>query len=364
MPTRSHVLGFLWLPALALLASAGCTEIADITTATPEEATKLANIRADLEQDKALVDYQRDRKKEAENRGENPDQYDNAELLRVEQRFADRWAKIREVKFREKRDAFLALSTDVVRHCTDRANETVTQNKALADENRSILDRRAHGEKTDALKPLEDPADIVDKCLHDTKPEARIDWGIVGLFLALGLVLAGAGVGLFRSARRHIDPVALAGQSLSLSTQQGPATTVLTGEYEGFVIKVEASAPGTGQGDGFMRALVLSRVHAHTVVRFGPLAPPPGLDLPDLDAPEIQDDRIPEGYKMRLTPGTSPEPLLSGDVGFQLRAFDPIDVRVHDGIAALTTWQVAQGTEKVVEFIDLALAVAKLYPLD
>ena len=48
-------------------------------------------------------------------------------------------------------------------------------------------------------------------------------------------------------------------------------------------------------------------------------------------------------------------------MGFQIREFDPVDVRVHDGICVTTTWFLVSEPAQVVEFVDLCLAVAEEY---
>lgn len=318
--------------ALGLAAAAGCAEIDE--KASDQDANKLAVLRADLEEDSVLVEFQKRIKTEAQARGEDPDQYDNAQALKQDERFKSRWenvwAQARKTKFDAVNKSYKELASDVVKRCIAQA---------------------------EASKNPE----AVDKCVLSV-PAAKFDpiktVGIGALVLVLGV----AGVGLYRSARRRIDPVAQAGQKLGLAVQQSSDQTTATGDYKGFPLKIEASAPEVGQGDAFLRVLVLSKVEAHTVVRFGPLAPPTGLDLPDLDAPEVHDARVPEGYKLRLSSGATAEELLSGDVGFQLRAFDPVDVRVHDGLCGVTCWQVPATGDKVVEFVDLAVAVARLYP--
>ena len=82
----------------------------------------------------------------------------------------------------------------------------------------------------------------------------------------------------------------------------------------------------------------------------------------DLHAPEVHDTRVPEGYKLRLSPGVNADAMLAGDVAFQLRDFDPVDVRVHDGMCGVTVWQVPQKPDRVLEFIELAVNCAKQYP--
>ena len=323
----------LAVAAVLLLAGpslVGLTGCAEIRPATTEEANKLTELRADLEREHALVAYQKKRKDEAAAKGEDPDQYDDAAALSKEPRFAEFWRRARTQWYDENKDTAAKLSADIVNKCTVLAAQTKK-------------------------------AEEVNACIKETPEAAYNPLTAVGV-AALVLALGGAGAALYRSARRRIDPVALAGGKLGLAALQSTKTTTLTGEHKGFAVKVEASAPEIGQGDGFIRVLVLSKVDPHAVVRFGPLAPPTGLDLPDLDAPEVHDSRLPEGYKLRLSPGTDANALLSGDIGFQLRAFDPADVRVHDGMTGLTCWQVPASPDKVVEFIDLAVAVARLYP--
>ncbi|MSP91329.1 MAG: hypothetical protein EXR79_05945 [Myxococcales bacterium] len=324
---RPLAFGPAWVvAALAGALGFGCAEI---EKATPEDATKLAEVRADLEQDTALVDYQKKRKSEAAARGEDPDQYDNAELLRAEPRFAEYWRSRRQKKFEAVNEVYKSLAADVIADCMAKAK-------------------------------VGQPSDEIDKCVRQT-PKAKYDPGKAAALGALVVLLGVGAIALFRAIRRRNDNVAQAAPKLGLSVEQTEKTTA-HGEYKGYALKIEASPPEAGEGDRFVRVLVLSKVDPHTVVRFGPVAPPTGLDLPDLDAPEVHDARVPEGYKLRLSQGASAESLLSGDVGFQMRAFDPIDLRVHDGMLGLTIWQVPPSADKVVEFVDVAIAVAKLYP--
>jgi predicted transcriptional regulator len=323
---RNRILVLTSGPIFAVAGVVGCAEI---EKATPEDATKLAELRADLEQDNALVEYQKVRKKELELKGEDPDQLDNAELLRPEPRFTEFWKRSREAKFEAAKEHYKTLAADIVRNCTDMAK---------------------------AGRPAEE----VDKCVRKT-PEAKYDPGKAAALGALVVLLGVGTIGLYRTLRRRNDPVALAANKLGLAATQSPTSTTLQGEYKGYQIKVESSPPEAGEDDRYVRCLVLSKVDPHAVVRFGPVAPPTGLDLPDLDAPEVHDARLPEGYKLRLSGNASAEPLLAGDIGFQLRAFDPIDLRVHDGMLGLTIWQMPPTTEKVTEFLDVAVTVAKLY---
>ncbi len=311
----------------ALLAATGCAEI---RTAKPEDAEGLAALRADREQDNVLVEYQKVRKKEVEAKGENPDSLDNAAPLKEETRYKELWEKRKKEVYQSKLDRYKELSSDVVGQC-------LTKAKAGAS------------------------ADDIDRCVTST-PAATIDPVKAGL-LALGVVgLAVVLFAIFRSARRRIDPVAQAGQKVHLGVQQGDKETIVTGDYKGYALRIEASAPEVGEGDGFLRVLVMSKVEPHTLVRFGPLAPPTGLDLPDLNAPEVHDGRVPEGYKLRLSPGASADAMLAGDLAFQLRDYDPVDVRVHDGMCGVTCWQVPQTADRVIEFIELAVNCAKQYP--
>ena len=318
---------FLTAAAGALALTSACAEI---KTAKPEDADNLAALRADREQDSVLVEYQKVRKKEVEAKGENPDDLDNAAPLKEEARYKELWEKRRKEVFTSKVEKYKELSADVVGGCLDRA-------------------------KTGAS------ADDIDRCVTST-PAASIDPIKAAGLGALAVVLALAAFATYRTARRRIDPVAQAGQKLNLAVQQGEKETTVTGDYKGFALRIEASAPEVGEGDGFLRVLVMSKVESHTLVRFGPLAPPTGLDLPDLDAPEVHDGRVPEGYKLRLSAGASAEAMLAGDVAFQLRDYDPVDVRVHDGMCGVTCWQVPPNPDRVIEFVDLAVTVAKLYP--
>lgn len=310
---------FLLLPA--------CVKI---ETARPEDADQLAQLRADREEENVLVEYQKARKKEVEKKGQNPDDLDDAAPLREEAGFKELRDKRKKEIYDSKLSKYKELSADVVAKCLEQA-------KAGAS------------------------AGDIEQC-EKSLPGQKIDPVLAAGLAALALVLAAAVFAAYRLARRRIDPVAQAGQRLNLNVQQGEKETTVTGDYKGYALKIEASAPEVGQGDGFLRVMVMSKVDPHTLVRFGPLAPPTGLDLPDLNAPEVHDPRIPEGYKLRLSEGANADAMLAGDVAFQLRDYDPVDVRVHDAMCGVTCWQVPQSPDRVIEFIELALTCAKLYP--
>jgi hypothetical protein len=311
---------------VSMLAAGGCAEI---IPASPEQIHQLAEKRADLEEAKALVEYQKQRKKEVQLEGIDPDSLDNVEPLKLEPRWQTFKVKSRENKLKAAEEQFQGLAANVVSKCQLEAKD----------------------------------ADDLDKCVKQI-PEATYDpikvlaGAVAAAIAALGLLLT------FRFVRKRTDPVAQAGEQLRLAVTTSQKNTVCTGEHGGFSIKVETSAPEVGEGDRFIRVLILSKIDPNVVVRFGPLAPPTGLDLPDLEAPEVPDRRLPEGYKLRLSQGSSADDLLQGDLGFQLSSYDPIDVRVHDGLCGVTCWQVPQTKVKVIEFIDMALSVARLYAAD
>ena len=313
--------------ALAL-GAAGCTEV---HIATAEQADKLANLRGDLEEENALVQYQSKKKEQAKRSGLDADAlYDDAEPLRKTPEFQailkDARGKVAAVK----KVDYAKRPAQTIDACTKVAESTKR-------------------------------AEAVDECIERAQAPETYDPVKTSAGIALSLALAVGALAALRSARRRIDPVVQAGQQLQLTVEQGQTHTVLTGTYQGSKIRVESSPPEAGQGDRFLRVVVQSNVNPNVIVRFGPLAPPSGLDLPDLHAPEVHDQRVPEGYKLRLSDGVKAEELLSGDVGFQLRNFDPVDVRVHDAVCGVTCWQVPPTGERVKEFIDIAVTVAKLY---
>ncbi len=326
MPTTAT----LALVGLALgLATTSCTEV---HIASPEQADKLANLRGDLEEENALVQYQSKKKEQAKRAGQDADAlYDDAEPLRKTPEFQailkDAKTKVAAVK----KVDYIKRPAQTIEACIKVA-ETAKR------------------------------AEAVDECIERTPAPEDYDPVKTSAVVAASLALAVGALAALRSARRRIDPVVQAGQKLNLTVEQGQTHTVLTGTYQGTKIKVESSPPEAGQGDRFLRVVVESNVDPAVVVRFGPLAPPSGLDLPDLHSPEVHDQRVPEGYKLRLSDGAKAEELLSGDVGFQLRNYDPVDVRVHDAICAVTCWQVPPSGDRVKEFIDIAVTVAKLYP--
>lgn len=316
------------LVAVSLLGLAvGCAEIVPVTS---EAAARLADRRTELEEDNVLIEYQKKRKEEAVTANENPDKYDNAESLRAEERFQRIWKSQRKIEFDKFYERYMKLSGDVVSKCNIVANN-------------------------DQVKAWE-----IDTCV-DKVPEARYDpLRTAGVTFAV-ILLAIAGLGLYRQGRRSIDPVAQAASKLGLKAVQGRRSTELTGNYKGYSVRIDAAAPEAGGGDKYVRVHVLDQIQSSVVVRFGPIAPPTGLEMPDLDAPEVEDARIPMGYKLRLSNGASAEELLGGDVGFQIREFDPVDVRIHDGTLAVTTWFILSDPEQVVELVDLCLGVAEVY---
>jgi len=319
---------FATVSCVAALAAAGCAEVEPATTA---DAEKLANLRADLEQNEILSKFQQKKKEQARARGEDADAlYDDAEPLKKSDEFQRLWAEKRKLIFEDRLTDYKKRPGRTIQSCIVLASTT-------------------------------GGAREVDTCVQHTQPDEKIN-PLKAAIIAVVVLIAGvAALTAYRSARRRIDTVAVAGKQLGLNVTQGDQNTTVTGKYKDQEIKIESSAPESGQGDRFMRVIVLSNINPKTVVRFGPLAPPTGLDLPDLDAPEVHDDRIPEGYKLRLSEGTSASELLSGETGFQLRQFDPVDVRVHDGVCGVTCWQIPATADKVIEFIDVSLAAAKLY---
>ncbi len=323
------------LAGLLAPALQGCTEI---QLATDPEANELADLRANLEEEAVLVQYQMKKKDQAKREGRDADAlYDNAAPLRKEQGFLDNWQMAHKKVLEAKKSEYLKRAGKTIQRCTIKARDT--------------------------NKPVR--AEDVDKCVQNPLSSDETIDPILTALLLVGIVLFGIGILVaYRSTRRRLDSVAQAAKKLGLVAVQTTQATEVTGSYKDLALRIEASPPEAGQDDRYLRVIVLSGVHPHTIVRFGPLAPPTGLDLPDLDAPEVHDPRLPEGYKLRLSKGASAEELLSGDLGFQSRLFDPIDIRVHDGRCAVTCWQVPSNPDKVVDFIELAMACAKLYPPD
>ena len=314
------------LVLLPMLAGLGCAEIQkpDI-----EAAGRLADLRTELEENRFLVAFQKAYQTKAISKGEDPDQYDDAAKLREMPTYKAQWDRERERKFKAFYAGYQTKAGDVIRHCIIQAQH----------------DPKHH---------------TIDQCVK-RQPQARYD-PIKSAAVAIALLLlALAGVVAYRQGRRSIDVVALAGPKLGLKVNQGRQATKLEGAYKDHDIRIESSAPEVGTGDRFVRVHILSDIAPDAVVRFGPLAPPTGLELPDLEAPEVIDNRIPPGYKLRISEGASAEHLLKGDVGFQLREFDPVDVRVHDGMLTVTTWFLVGDPEEVVELVDLTLEVASEY---
>jgi hypothetical protein len=330
-PLIGRKIGFwLKMAAVTLVAALGSAGCAEIAPASVEASARLADRRTELEVTNVLVEYQKKRKTEAQANGENPDKYDDASLLRGEERFERIWKQQRELEFKRFYDRYLKLSGDIVNKCNIVANHA------------------------DVL------AWQIDECSAKL-PEAQYDpLRTAGVTFAVFLVML-AGIGLYRQGRRSLDPVALAAPKLGMQAVQGRRSTVLTGSYKGYKLRIESAAPEAGGGDKYVRIDVLDQISPDAIVRFGPVAPPTGLSMPDLAAPEVDDVRIPMGYKLRLSEGAAAEELLSGDVGFQIREFDPVDVRVHDGILTVTTWFTISDAAQAVELVDLSIAVADTY---
>jgi hypothetical protein len=323
---------FLLLVGAALLAIAACAEIQEcreVDACAKGSSIQLATMRADFGEDEYLVDYQRKRKSRAAFNGENPDKYDDAAPLRMEPAYDEGWKAKKAEYLARYSEQYQGLAASVVEACLARANRGAQ-------------------------------APEIDDCLKRV-PDSHMDPVKAGLVAGGAVLLLVAAFALFRLFRRRIDPVAQAATRLGLVAQQRTNATALSGEYKGHKLQIEANAPEAGEGDRYLRVTVMSNVDPNLMVRFGPVAPPTGLDLPDLDAPEIHDGRIPEGYKLRLSEGASAEELLSGDLGFQLREYDPVDVRIFEGQAHVTTWFAINTAEKVVEIVDLAIAVSDKY---
>jgi hypothetical protein len=312
---------------VAAMLLGGCAEV---PLANQQEADKLANVRADLEQETVLAKYQAKKKDQAHREGKDADAlYDDAEQLKSDPRFVEQWKVARQKTFDVKREEYLKRPAKAVNACVDRTS-----------------------------------AAELDKCieLETRKPAESLDPKLLALLVLAIAVAAFSGLKLFRSVRQSVDPVAQAAKQLGLALDQGTQRTTAEGNYKGTTLRLEASAPEAGEGDRFLRVTVQSGVSASAVVRFGPLAPPSGLELPDLDAPEVADPRTPEGYKLRLSEGVAAEALLAGDFAFQVREYDPIDIRIHDGVCAVTVWRIPSSAPQVIEFVDVAVAVARLYP--
>lgn len=327
---------------LAVGGLAGCTEV---ELASPQDAEKLANLRADRAEPEVLSAYQQKLKEKALANGQDADAlYDNVEPIREMPGFQSLFAEKRKSVFAAKSKEYAGKPANTIKVCIGVAEKAEAEAAAKGDKH-----------------PKTAGAAEVDNCIATTKTEEKVNPVKAAVIIVLCAIGAVIGLYSYRSTRRHADTVAMAAKTMGLQVQQGQQSTVVTGNYKDYEIKMESSPPEAGLGDRYMRVIVLSKVNAATVVRFGPVAPPTGLDLPDLDAPEVQDSRLREGYKLRLSPGASAEELLSGDIGFQLRAFDPVDVRVHDGVCGVTCWQIPEVPEKVVDFADLAINVARLY---
>lgn len=307
---------------------AGCAEIEKVSVG---EAHVLAELRSAMQEDQFAVAYQKKRKKEIMSEGGNPLWADDISRLRAEPRYSKLWDKVRDVKEQEYATKYESLSADIVRTCTKLAK-----------------------------LPGTDWHEI-DKCIKET-PQAKYD-PLKAAGVTLGVVvLLFIALGVYKTGRKQIDPVALAGGKLGMKATQEREQTVMQGTYKGREIKIDASPPEAGEGSKWLQVRIMSGVNADAVVVYGPLAPPHGLQLPDIEMPELEDPRLPEGYRLQLNDGASAEDLLSGDVGFQIREFDPVDVRVHDGIVAVSTWFLFTQPDQVVEFVDLAVNIAECYP--
>jgi len=317
----------LVVAALVATWSVGCAEI---EKASVDDAHKLAELRAEMEEDKFAVEYQQMRKKEIIADGGHPDSADDITKLKAEKRYHKRWDHTRDVKEQGFAHQYESLSADVVRSCITKAQAGVGWHE-------------------------------IDKCVTQT-PQARYD-PVKAAGVTLGIiVLLFIALGVYKTGRKQIDPVALSASKLGMKATQEREQTTMAGTYKNRQIKLEASAPEAGEGSKWLQVQITSNVNADAIVVYGPLAPPHGLQLPDMEIPEVGDPRLPSGYRLQLSEGASAEDLLSGDVGFQIREFDPVDVRVHDGMVAVSTWFLFTQPEQVVEFVDLAISISECYP--
>lgn len=313
--------------ALAGLLSSGCAEIEKTTI---EDAHKLAEHRARAEEDKFAVEYQKKRKKEIIAEGGNPLWADDIAKLKNEERYHKLWDHQRDVREEGFAHKYEHLAADIVRGC-------IAEAKAGAGWHE------------------------IDKCVAKV-PQAKYDpikaagVGILAIFLGF------VGLAVYKTSRKQIDPVALAAGKLGMKATQERERTVMSGTYKGRQVSIEASAPEAGEGSKWLQVQVKDNINGSATVVYGPLAPPHGLQLPDMPLPDANDPRLPQGYRLQLSDGASAEDLLSGDVGFQIREFDPVDVRVHDGTLAASTWFLFTQPDQVVEFVDLTVAIAECYP--
>ncbi|GEM_PF-3297356 len=331
-PTRRVTQRAGWMLALSMFfaGTALTTGCADIEPATDAEAHALAELRATAEEAKFAVKFQAKLKKEALAEGGNPDAWDDIAKVKANERYAKLWDQTRDVKEERFGKKYELLSGDVVRGCFRLAQTGVGWHQ-------------------------------IDKCTAKL-PKAKYDpLKATGVTLGV-IVLCFVGLGLYRTSRKQIDPVALAASKLGMKASQERERTVMAGTYKGRQLRIEASPPEAGEGSKWLQVEIQSGVNDSAVVVYGPLAPPHGLQLPDLPMPETEDPRLPNGYRLQLNESTSAEDLLSGDVGFQIREFDPVDVRVHDGIAAVSTWFLFTQPDQVVEFVDLSVSIAECYP--
>lgn len=309
------------------LVSFGCAEIERVST---KDAHSLAELRAKAEEDKFAVEYQKKRKREITAEGGNPLWADDIAKLKSEPRYSKSWDHNRDIREEGFGHKYELLSADVVRGC--------------------IAEARAGAGWHE-----------IDKCVAKV-PQAQYDPFKAAAVGVLAIILGFVGLLVYRTSRKRIDPVALAGNKLGMKATQERERTIMSGTYKGRTIAIEASAPEAGEGSKWLQVVVSDNIRAGATVVYGPLAPPHGLQLPDMPIEDANDPRLPQGYRLQLSAEASAEDLLSGDVGFQIREFDPVDVRVHDGTLAVSTWFLFTQADQVVEFVDLTVAIAECYP--
>jgi hypothetical protein len=309
------------------LMSVGCAEIEKVSV---DDAHSLAEARAAADEDKFAVEYQKKRKKEIVNEGGNPLWADDIAKLKKEKRYHNLWDKQRDVREQKFAHLFESLAADIVRGCLAEAKAGAGWHE-------------------------------IDKCVAKI-PQAKYDPLKAAGVGFLAIMLIGVGLLVYKTSRKQIDPVALAASKLGIKATQERERTIMNGTYNGRQISIEASAPEAGEGSKWLQVTVHDNINDGATVVYGPLAPPHGLQLPDMQIEDADDPRLPQGYRLQLSDGASAEDLLSGDVGFQIREFDPVDVRVHDGILAASTWFLFTQPDQVVEFVDLSIAIAECYP--
>jgi len=312
--------------AVALMGA--CHEIA---RPSPEDAAKAALVRTDEERAVFLAEYQKGKQERARKYGEDPNRFEDADALAATPEFEAAWRLEKPERHQKFHARYQSASADQVK-CVIQAAKA------------------------------EEPSQVRTKMEDCTNRPPKEELNVVTtaglLALLAGLMILG--VALFRSVERKNDPVQQACKRLGFAYAQSPGGRVMEGDHKGRNLRIEASPPE--EADTHISIVVRTGLDPNVQARLGPVAPPTGVELVDIDAPAVEDDRIPEGYMLALSAGLAPDSLLDPTTRFHIESFDPLDIRVRDGQLCLSRWDISDDPAQIVTLADFAVNLANQFP--